>query len=76
LADELIKHGYKKYSQHWHHEDYILGKRFHKDDNPWDEDRNGNFPDKHGNLSTEEKRLNDKIEDVALKEGLKYFFNR
>ena len=40
LEAQLLKRGYKKYIQKWHHEDYILGKGFHKDDNPWEENRN------------------------------------
>lgn len=38
---QLIERGYKKYNQHWHHEDYVLGKSFHREDNQWDEDRAG-----------------------------------
>lgn len=41
LEKQLLKRGYKKYNQHWHHEDYVLGKSFHRDDNRWDEDRAG-----------------------------------
>lgn len=40
LEAKLIKRGYRKYDQHWHHEDYIIGKGFHKEDNQWDDDRN------------------------------------
>lgn len=39
LKQSLIESGYRKYSQQWHHEDYIIGKSFHKDDNQWEEDR-------------------------------------
>lgn len=39
LEQSLIERGYRKYNQQWHHEDYILGKSFHKDDNQWEEDR-------------------------------------
>ena len=35
----LKEKGYRRYNQQWHHEDYILGKSFHKDDNQWEEDR-------------------------------------
>ena len=35
----LNKKGYRKYHQHWQHEDYGLGKGFHKKDNEWKEDR-------------------------------------
>ena len=41
LEKQLLEHGYKKYTQHWHHEDYVLGKSFHREDNQWDEDRAG-----------------------------------
>lgn len=40
LEESLIKRGYKKYPQHWHHEDYVIGKEFHKNDNKFEEDRN------------------------------------
>lgn len=40
ISASLYKRGYKKYDQHWHHEDYILGKGFHRWDNQWEEDRN------------------------------------
>lgn len=40
LAKLLDERGYKKYNQHWHHEDYIIGKGFHKTDNQWEEGRN------------------------------------
>ena len=39
LEAKLIKRGYRKYIQKWHHEDYIYGKGFHKEDNQWDDDR-------------------------------------
>jgi len=39
LADSLYNRGYKKYNQQWHHEDYIIGKGFHRNDNQWKEDR-------------------------------------
>ena len=39
LAEGLYARGYKRYNQHWHHEDYVIGKGFHKDDNLWEEDR-------------------------------------
>ena len=35
----LKERGYRRYNQQWHHEDYILGKSFHKDDNQWEENR-------------------------------------
>ena len=41
LEKQLLDRGYKKYNQHWHREDYVIGKSFHKDDNQWDEDRAG-----------------------------------
>ena len=41
LEKQLIERGYKLYNQHWHHEDYVLGKSFHREDNQWDEDRAG-----------------------------------
>ena len=40
LANLLDERGYKKYNQQWHHEDYVIGKGFHKTDNQWEEDRN------------------------------------
>lgn len=40
LAEGLYARGYKRYNQHWYHEDYVIGKGFHKDDNEWEEDRN------------------------------------
>lgn len=40
LEESLVKRGYKKYTQHWHHEDYVIGKGFHRDDNKFEEDRN------------------------------------
>ena len=33
--------GYKLYDQHWKHEDYVIGKGFHKEDNRWEENRCG-----------------------------------
>lgn len=39
LAEALYARGYKKYSQQWHHEDYVIGKSFLKEDNKWEEDR-------------------------------------
>ena len=41
LESQLLERGYKKYNQHWHHEDYILGMSFHREDNRWDEERAG-----------------------------------
>ena len=41
LEKQLIERGYKKYNQRWHHEDYVLGKSFHREDNRFDEDRAG-----------------------------------
>ena len=41
LAKSLYDRGYKKYNQQWHHEDYVIGKGFHKKDNQWEEERNG-----------------------------------
>lgn len=41
LENKLLERGYKKYSQHWHKEDYVLGKSFHREDNRWDEERAG-----------------------------------
>lgn len=41
LEKQLLERGYKKYSQHWHKEDYVLGTSFHREDNRWDEDRAG-----------------------------------
>lgn len=41
LEKQLLDRGYKKYIQHWHSEDYVIGKSFHRDDNRWDEDRAG-----------------------------------
>jgi len=40
LANLLDERGYKKYNQQWHHEDYVIGKGFHKTDNQWEEGRN------------------------------------
>ena len=39
LAEELYSKGYKRYNQHWHHENYVIGKGFHKEDNKWDDER-------------------------------------
>ena len=39
LKGILLNRGYKQYDQHWHHEDYVIGKSFHRDDNQWEEDR-------------------------------------
>lgn len=39
IEQSLIERGYRKYNQQWHHEDYVIGKAFHKDDNQWEEDR-------------------------------------
>lgn len=40
LQENLLNEkGYNKYNQHWQHEDYGLGKVFHRDDNKWEEDR-------------------------------------
>ena len=39
LEEALTKRGYKKYFQNWKHEDWSLGKGFHKEDNRWEEDR-------------------------------------
>lgn len=39
LKTQLLNNGYRQYDQQWHHEDYIIGKSFHKDDNQWEEDR-------------------------------------
>ena len=41
LEKQLLDRGYKKYNQHWHHEDYVVGKSFHRTDNRWDEERAG-----------------------------------
>lgn len=41
LESELLKRGYKRYNQHWHKEDYMLGLSLHREDNRWDEDRAG-----------------------------------
>lgn len=41
LEKQLLDRGYKKYNQHWHREDYVIGKPFHRGDNRWDEDRAG-----------------------------------
>lgn len=39
LAESLYAKDYKKYNQQWHHEDYVIGKGFHKADNQWEECR-------------------------------------
>ena len=39
LEKLLLENGYRKYAQHWHHENYVIGKSFHKDDNQWEEGR-------------------------------------
>ena len=39
LKVQLFNNSYRQYNQQWHHEDYIIGKAFHKDDNQWEEDR-------------------------------------
>lgn len=39
LEQSLIERGYRIYNQQWHHEDYVIGKPFHKDDNKWEENR-------------------------------------
>lgn len=41
LVAQLKERGYKIYNQRWHHEDYAIGKSFHRDGNRWDEDRAG-----------------------------------
>lgn len=41
LENQLLDRGYKKHNQHWHREDYIIGKSFHRGDNRWNEDRAG-----------------------------------
>lgn len=41
LVTQLKERGYKIYNQHWHNEDYVVGKSFHRDDNRWDENRAG-----------------------------------
>lgn len=41
LEKQLLERGYKKYHQYWHHEDYMLGMSFHREDNQWDEERAG-----------------------------------
>ena len=41
LERQLLDRGYKKYKQHWHREDYVIGKSFHRGDNQWDENRAG-----------------------------------
>lgn len=39
LEKLLFERGYRKHNQQWHHEDYIIGKAFHKYDNQWEEGR-------------------------------------
>ena len=39
LAESLYERGYKRYNQHWHNEDYVIGRGFHKKDNVWEENR-------------------------------------
>lgn len=39
LEAMLYKRGYHKYIQHLYHEDYVIGKGFHRADNQWDDDR-------------------------------------
>jgi len=39
LEKLLLENGYRKYNQQWHHEDYIIGRAFHRDDNQWEENR-------------------------------------
>ena len=39
LEQSLVESGYRKYDQHWHHENYIIGKSFHREDNQWEEGR-------------------------------------
>ena len=41
LEASLLERGYKKYQQHWMHEDYGLGKGFQRENNKWDEERAG-----------------------------------
>lgn len=41
LVTQLKERGYRIHSQHWHNEDYVIGKSFHRGDNRWDEDRAG-----------------------------------
>lgn len=41
LESKLLKRGYKRYNQHWHKEDYVLGLSLRREDNQWDEDRVG-----------------------------------
>lgn len=43
FAESLYERGYKKYVQHWHHEDYVIAKGFHKKDNQWEEGRNAYY---------------------------------
>ena len=39
LKANLLERGYRIYNQNWHREDYVIGKSFHKYDNPWEENR-------------------------------------
>jgi len=39
LEAMLYKRGYHKYIQQLYHEDYVIGKGFHRVDNQWDDDR-------------------------------------
>jgi len=39
LAQSLYDKGYGKWEQSLYHEDYVIGKGFHKNDNKWEEDR-------------------------------------
>lgn len=39
LKESLLESGYKIYDQQWKHEDYVMVKGFHKEDNKWEEDR-------------------------------------
>lgn len=39
LKTQLFNNGYRQHNQQWHHEDYIIGKSFHKYDNQWEENR-------------------------------------
>lgn len=39
LKTQFFNNGYRQHNQQWHHEDYIIGKAFHKDDNQWEEGR-------------------------------------
>jgi hypothetical protein len=39
LKESLLEKGYKIWYQHLKHEDYTIGKGFHKEDNKWSENR-------------------------------------